>query len=102
MRLIEFDPRRFASGTIQKHFDHYMRSAHGVNVPPVGSAQYTECRRAFFAGLWFYRNYLIEVTDSTELSHPTTGDPTPLADMINEKREKEIQGFVVGIGENHR
>lgn len=102
MSLIAFDPKRLVSGTIQNHFDHYMRPVHRGNPPPMDSTQYIECRRVFFAGLWFYRNYVLEVADDPMLSHPTTCMPTRLADMIDAKREKEIQGFVAGVGENNR
>lgn len=100
--IIAFDPKRLASGTIQNHFDHYMRRIHGANLPAFTSNQYVESRRAFFAGLWFYRNYVLEMADSPELSDPKSCVPTRLADMINDKREKEIQGFVAGLGENYR
>ena len=101
--MLAFDPKRHSTGTIQNHFDHFMRSIY-INgpVPQLGSAQYTEMRRAFFAGLWFHRNFVLEVADDPTLSDPVTCEPTRLADMINEKREKEIQGFVAGVGENFR
>jgi hypothetical protein len=100
--VIAFDPDRLASGTIQNHFDHYMRSIHGANCPPMGSHQYIETRRAFFAGYWFHRNYVLEIGDDSALSDPVTCMPTRLGDMVNEKREKEVQGFVAGVGENGR
>jgi len=101
--MIPFDPARLTSGTIQNHFDHFLRMAFAPADPPVmGSVQYTEMRRSFFAGIHFYKNCVLEIGDSPELSHPVTCEPTRLGAMIDAKRNKEIQGFVAGLGENGR
>ncbi len=100
---IPFNPKRLISGTIQNHFDSYMRAIFSPGNPPSSDhVQYIETRRAFFAGIHFQRMVFLEIADSPDLSDPITSEPTKLAELIDGKRQKEIQGFVAGVGENGR
>ena len=102
MTHLPFDPDKLTTGSIQNHFDHAMQQWHGTNLPAKDSHQYIESRRVFFAGIWFHKMLVLEIGDDPALSDPRTCMPTRLGDAIMGKREKEIQGFVAGIGEGNR